>query len=175
MLSLLVNHLKQFQKGFVRGSRALGRSDGGAFVELALLMSFFGAPLMAGTAEIAFMLYDSIEVANAAHTGALYGMMSSTFAADSSGIQAAAKEEAADLGSSLTVTPTAYYACSSAVDGTQYTTQAAATTACTGTGNHSLEFVQVVATANVSLPISVPGLLPSPITLSNTSVMEVEE
>lgn len=157
------------------GRRILRGTDGSAFVELALLVSFFGAPLLMGTAETGFMLYDSIEVENAAHTGAMYGMMSSTFAADSTGIQSAAREEAPDIGTNLTVTPTTYYACSAAVDGTQYTTQAAASAACSGAGNHGLEFVQVAATASVPLPIRVPGILPSSITLSNTSVMEVEE
>jgi len=157
------------------GRVILRGNEGSAFVELALLLSFFAAPLLMGTAETGFMLYDSIEVENAAHTGAMYGMMSATFAADSTGIQNAAKEEATDLSSNLTVTPTTYYACSAAVDGTQYASQAAATAACSGAGNHGLEFVQVNATAAVPLPIRVPGILPSSVTLSNTSVMEVEE
>lgn len=168
----LLQNLKLAKKS---GRSILRGNEGSAFVELALLVSFFGAPLLMGTAETGFMLYDSIEVENAAHTGAMYGMMSATFAADSSGIQSAAKEEAQDLGSNLTVTPTTYYACSAAITGTQYTTQAAATAACSGAGNHGLEFVQVVATATVPLPIRVTGILPSSVTLSNTSVMEVEE
>ncbi|HUN83067.1 MAG TPA: TadE family protein [Terracidiphilus sp.] len=160
---------KNSGRGILRGN------EGGAFVELALLVSFFAAPLLMGTAETGFMLYDSIEVENAAHTGAMYGMMSSTFAADSTGIQTAAQEEAPDLGTNLTVTPTTYYACSAAIDGTQYSSQAAATAACSGAGNHGLQFVQVAATAVVPLPIRVPGILPGSVTLSNTSVMEVQE
>ncbi len=119
------------------------------------------------------MIYDSIEVSNAAHTGAVYGMISATFASDTSAIQTATQNEATDFGTNLSVTPTVYWACSSAEGGTQYTTQSAATTACTGS-SHPLEFIQVVATAAATPPVHFP-LLPSTFNLSSTSVMEVEE
>jgi len=143
-------------------------------LEMALMLAIFGIPLLLGTVEAATWVYASIEVSNAAHAGAMYAMTSSTFANDTSGITTAAQQEASDFGANLTVTPTAYYACSAALGGTQYTTQAAATTACTGAGDHPLEFVQVVASAPVTPPIRIPGL-PKTFTLNGTSVMEVEE
>jgi Flp pilus assembly protein TadG len=155
-------------------SRLFEEEAGGALVEIALCIPLIGAPLLIGTVETGMVLYDSIEISNAAHAGTAYGMMSSTFAADSAGMTAAAKGEAADLGSLITVTPTTYFACSQSVAGTQYTTQAGANSACTGTSNHSLEFVQVNTSAAVPVPFRVPGL-PNSYNLTATSVMEVEE
>jgi Flp pilus assembly protein TadG len=155
-------------------ARLLRAESGGALVEMALCIPLLGAPVLIGTAETGMALYDSIEVSNAAHAGTAYGMMSSTYAASSSGMISAAQGEAPDLGSALNVTPTTYYACSQSIAGTQYTSQSAANSACTGSSNHSLEFVQVITTATVPIPFRVPGL-PTSFYLASTSVMEVEE
>jgi Flp pilus assembly protein TadG len=155
-------------------ARLLRAESGGALVEMALCIPLLGAPVLIGTAETGMALYDSIEVSNAAHAGTAYGMMSSTYAASSSGMISAAQGEAPDLGSALNVTPTTYYACSQSIAGTQYTSQSAANSACTGSSNHSLEFVQVITTATVPIPFRVPGL-PTSFYLTATSVMEVEE
>jgi hypothetical protein len=72
------------------------------------------------------------------------------------------------------VAPTTFYACSQSIGGTQYTTQSAASSACTGGSNHSLEFVQVNTSASIPIPFRVPGL-PTSLNLTATSVMEVEE
>jgi len=155
-------------------TRLLRAETGGALVEMALCIPLLGAPVLIGTAETGMAIYDSIEVSNAAHAGTAYGMMSSTYAASSAGMIAAAREEAPDLGSALIATPTTYYACSQSIAGAQYTSQSAANSACTGTSNHSLEFVQVITTATVPIPFRVPGL-PTSFFLTATSVMEVEE
>lgn len=148
---------------------------GNATLELSLSLSLLGVPLLLGTYESAIVVHDSIEVTNAAHAGAMYGMVSSSYASDNSGITTAAQDEASDFGAGLTVTPTTYYACSSALNGTQYSTQAAASAACpSGATNHYLQFVQVATSATLSLPVHMASL-PSTITLSGTSVMEVEE
>jgi Flp pilus assembly protein TadG len=161
---------------FQRCRKQLGRESGNASLELALALSMFGAPLMLGTSEAAFMIYDSIEVSNAAHAGAMYGMISSTLASDTSGIQRAAQGEAADFGNNLTVTPTVYYACSNAVTGTQYSTESAASAVCPGNNpsNHYLEFVQVASSISVTSPVQMPGL-PKTWTLNGSSTMEVQE
>ena len=148
--------------------------SGSALVELAVVLGVLGVPLVLGTLYTSTLLLDDIEISNAAHAGALYGMQSIGSAADTAGIIAAAQSEATDFGTRLTVTGTIYYACSSAEGGTQYTTQAAAAAACTGGTNHPLEFIQVTASAPVTPVASVPGL-PTSLTLSSTSVMEVEE
>jgi len=157
-----------------RCCRQLQGESGGALVEIALCIPLLGGPILIGTVETGMALYDSIEVSNAAHAGAAYGMMSATYAADSTGMIAAAQGEAGGIGSSLTVTPTAYFACSQSIGGNQYTTQTAANSACTGASNHTLEFVRVTTSASVPIPFRVPGL-PTSFNLAATSVMEVEE
>jgi Flp pilus assembly protein TadG len=158
--------------------RGLLREElGSSMIELALVVSILGLPLFAGTAEMGLVVYDSLEVANAANAGAYYGMRSSTFASSTSGIISAAQAEAGDFTTRLTVTPTTYYACSAAVAGTQYTgtnAQVNATSGCTGTGNHPLEFVQVTASITVTPGIHLPALSSS-FALSHTAVMEVEQ
>jgi Flp pilus assembly protein TadG len=155
--------------------RRFSDDAGNAVLELAFTFGVFAMPMLVGTSELAIVIYDSIEVSNCAHAGAMYAMMSSTFAADTAGIQKAAQAEAADFGTSVTVTPTSYYACSSAVDGTQYPTEAAASAVCPANGsNHYLQFVKVVSSVNITPPVQCPGL-PKTWTVSGTSVMEVQE
>jgi Flp pilus assembly protein TadG len=155
-----------------------GGESGNALVELALAFSFIGIPLLLGTVEMGYVVYDSVEVSNAANAGALYGMQNSTDAASNAGITTAAQAEAPDFGSNLTVTATTYYACSLAAGGTQYSTasytQAQAAAKCTGAGNHALEFIQVLTSATATPPVHCPGL-PKTFTLGGTSVLEVEQ
>ena len=160
-----------------RLSLRLGGDKGGALVEMAMAVAFLGAPLLLGTAEIGSLINDSIEISGAANAGALYGMRSLTLASDTPGITAAAQSEASDFGAKLTVTPMAYYACSLAVGGTQYTGANAltnATTNCTGVSNHPLEFIQVSTSVVVTPTIQCPGLLKS-LKVTGFAVMEVEQ
>jgi hypothetical protein len=110
-------------------------------------------------------------------------MTSSNLAADTPGITLAAQNEAPAFvnsqgASTLTVTPTTYYACSAAQGGTQYPTTTAGLTAAqaacpSSATNHYLQFIQVVVSGPVTLPFSCCNF-PASITLSSTSVMEVE-
>jgi TadE-like protein len=155
------------------------RDQGGsAVVELAVVVSLLGVPLLLGTGQMGLIVYDSIEVSHAAAVGAAYGMQSLTFAADTTQIIAAARAEASDFtGTTLTVTPTTYYVCSSAITGTQYTgtnAQANAVSACTGSNNRAVEMVQVNTSAVVTPKVHCPGL-PASFTLAGSSVMEVEQ
>ncbi|MGD0797694.1 MAG: hypothetical protein ABR910_08215 [Acidobacteriaceae bacterium] len=150
---------------------------GSAVLELALVCAFFAPPLLLGTAQMGILVYDSIEIANAAGAATSYGMQSLTYAANTSGITTAAQTEASDFGTALSVTPTTFYACANALGGTQYTgtnAQSNANAGCTGSGNHELEFVKVVTNATVTPAIHCPGL-PTSFTLTGSSVMEVEE
>ena len=147
---------------------------GSALIELGLVLACLGVPTLLGIIYIGVILSDSIEIANAAHAGAMYGMRSSTYSSETSYIISSAQAEAPDFGTNLTVTPTTYYACSNALDGTHYSTQTLANTACTGGTTHALEFLQVVASATVQ-PLGKVAGLPTSITLSSTSVTEVEE
>ncbi|MGD0797771.1 MAG: hypothetical protein ABR910_08615 [Acidobacteriaceae bacterium] len=155
----------------------LRSEHGNALIEVAFTVSLLGVPLMIGTADLGFLVYDSIEVTNAAHAAANYGMQSSTYAANTSGMTTVAQAEATDFGTNLGVTPSSYYACSTAIAGTQYTgtsAQTNANTACTGGTNHALQFVKVTTSATVTPPIHLP-LLPSSFTITGVSVMEVEQ
>jgi len=155
-------------------ARGLRDETGSALIELASILALFGVPLLLGTIYTGVLMADYIEITNAAHTGAMYAMRSSSWAEDNTGIITAAQADASHLGTSLTVTPSIYYVCSDAQDGTQYATPVAATAACTCGTSHPLEFVQVVASAPITPPSTFPGL-PKTMTLSSTSAMEVEE
>jgi Flp pilus assembly protein TadG len=159
----------------VAKSRILREESGGSLVELALIMVFFYLPLLIGTGEVGLLVYDSIEISNAAQAGTDYGMGSATLAADNAGMTTAAQSEASEFGTLLTVTPLTYYVCAAAVTGTQYTgsnAQANATAGCTGTNNHALQFVQVTTSATVKPPIHLPGL-PTSYLLQGFSAKEV--
>lgn len=174
--SLLAAHWPRVSRS-PAGRSGLRCESGNALVELAVIVAFLGVPLLLGTAEMALVVYESIEISNAAHAGAAYAMQSLTYASNTTGITSAAQDEAPDFGTSLSVTPATFYACSAAIDGTRYTgtnAQTSATNACTGGSNHPLEFVQVNTSAVVTPPIHLPGLTSS-FTLTGCSVMEVEQ
>jgi hypothetical protein len=157
--------------------KALRDDSANALIEVSLITAFIGVPMLLGTMQTGFLIYDSIEISNAAYAGALFGMQSSTFASETSTIVSTAQAEAADFGTALTVTPTAYWACSNALAGTQYTgasAQANAQSACTGGTNHALEFIKVTTSATVTTAIHCPGLART-YTLTGSSVMEVEQ
>jgi Flp pilus assembly protein TadG len=175
MASLLKSRLHRFSsrsRALLRQSRRLQDESGSSLVELALTLGLLGVPLLLGTVHFSVLLIDSIIVSNAAHAGAEYGMASATYASDTSYIVTAAQEDASGLGTTLNVTPTIFYVCSTAIGGTQYSTQSAATTACSS--SHPLEFLQVVASATVTPVLGFPGF-PNTVTVSSTSIMEVEE
>jgi Flp pilus assembly protein TadG len=150
----------------------LGGEDGSSMIELAFVVCFFLMPLFVGASEVGMLIYDSIEVTNAASTGALCGMQSPTLAASTAGITAAARADAPDFGANLSVTPTTYWVCAAFISGTRYTTQAAATSACTGNNNQPLEFLKVDTSATITMPLKFPAL-PSTYTLTGVSVQEV--
>jgi len=152
--------------GLLRGEGA------GSLVEVALFVSILVPPILLGVADMGMVIYYSIEISNAAHTGALYGMPTSVDAANTAGITTAAQAEAHDFPSAkVTVTPTTYWVCNTAQGGTTYATSAAATSPCSPA--YPLEFVKVVVSAPVTPPFHCCGI-PASITLSSTSIMEVE-
>jgi Flp pilus assembly protein TadG len=154
--------------------RCLRDEGGSSVVEVAMIVGIFGPALLLGTVDISTIVYSSIEISSAAHAADLYGIQSSTYAADTTGMTTAAQNEAPDYASNLTVTPTQFYACSASEGGTQYTTQSAANSACTGLGNHALQFLEVDVSSAVTPAIHFTGL-PSSFTIKGRSVMEIEE
>lgn len=158
--------------------RIFADTTANATLEIALTISILGTPLLLGTAAVGFLIYDSIEVSNAAHAGAAYGMLSDAFAHNTTQISAVAHAEAQDLGAHLTVaTPTIFFACSAALDGAQFSSASQAEAACGSSGvsnNQALEFIQVNTTASVTPVFQFPGL-PKQWTLRGQSVMMVQE
>jgi Flp pilus assembly protein TadG len=159
---------------FVMRFRFWREDRGDALVEVALIVSLVLFPMLVGIVELGITVFDSIEISNAAHAGAMYGMISSTYAANSTGITTAAQAEAPEFNTALGVAPSIFYVCSSSIGGTQYSTQTAANTACTGASNHSLEFVQVSTSATITPAIRCPGL-PNSFILRGYSAMEVAQ
>jgi Flp pilus assembly protein TadG len=141
--------------------RGLRGDSGSALWELALIISFLGVPLLLGTADIATLCYDAIEVQNAANAGAMFAMYSTGDASSTTGIMHNAQNEAPDFGTNLTVTSSESWLCILNMSAVPYTTQAAATAACTGAGNAPATLVTVQTSATVTLPFPVPGLASS--------------
>jgi Flp pilus assembly protein TadG len=165
-------HIHQWIARFCSKARVLSAESGNALVETALVLGIFGVPLFYGTSDLAVWTSSTIEIDNAAHAGALFGMQdsSASYAGNSAGIQAAAQSEAGSFGTSLTTTSTKLYACASSQD-TQYPTLDS-TPSCSGTGDYKVEFIQVVASAPLTLPFHCCGM-PQPLTLTSTSEMQV--
>ena len=91
--------------------RRLFRAESGqALTELGLILPALTLVLI-GAVELARVAYVAIEVSNAAHAGAQYGAQSIIYASDSTGIQNAAANDAANVTLAST-TPTLTYTCS---------------------------------------------------------------
>lgn len=85
--------------------RVFSNQSGQALIELALTLPILVA-LLIGAAELAQVSYVAIEVANAAKAAAQYGAQNVTTAADTTGMQTAAINDAGNLpltGSDVTV------------------------------------------------------------------------
>jgi Flp pilus assembly protein TadG len=168
-----ISHIFHRRRSANLARRGVLRGEcGSSLVELALIVSILVPPLLLGVADMAIVLYFSIEISSAAHAGALYGMPSGVMAGGTAAIRTAAQAEAHDfLAANVTVTPTTYWTCNTAQGGTTYATSAAAASPCSPA--YPLEFVKVVVSAPVSPPFHCCGI-PATITLSSASVMEVE-
>src|SRR5580704_19789236 len=98
--SVLLLHRSLHARALTRRND-LRSESGNALIELAFVLSLIGVPLLLGVGYLGVLLLDSIEIANAAHAGTEYGMQSSTFAEETTGITAAAQNESSRIGSSL--------------------------------------------------------------------------
>jgi Flp pilus assembly protein TadG len=82
--------------------RSRNRHRGAAIVELALLLPFLALMFVAAV-DFGRVFYYYVTVTNCARSGALYGSIDASHAADTTGIQSAAKAEAPELSSALNV------------------------------------------------------------------------
>ncbi|HEY2860613.1 MAG TPA: TadE/TadG family type IV pilus assembly protein [Terracidiphilus sp.] len=150
--------------------KSIGRTDGASMVELALVVGFFGPLLLLGTAELSILVYDSIELADAAHAGADYASQyyianSNTALPAQSQVTTAVTNDAPELvgmlksGTSLTATISTGCGTGSASAGNTVPT----------CNSGTLPYVKVTATATV-VPIFQGFRLSSVTMTSNATV-----
>ena len=123
--------------------------DGGALVELAMLLPFFTL-LMLGAIDVGRAYYLAIEVAGAAHAAAAYGSQNPT---DTTGIKNAAQDDAPNVPNLSVGTPT--YGCECA-DGSSYSAS------CSTTPSSCPNSLNVVYRVNVTVQGSYTTLIPWP-------------
>jgi len=154
--------------------------SGNALIELAMIFTFLGIPMLWGTSQMGVLVYDSIEVSNAANAGAVYGAKDTTHAANTAGITTAAQADATDFpranmgNSALTVTSNYFYYCANAVGGANPKLSTNASCGAAGTSNETMEFVQVTTSATVTPILKFPGV-PSSYTVRGNAVLTVQQ
>jgi Flp pilus assembly protein TadG len=149
--------------------RRLGGEQGYSLVEVSLLVSFFGVPLLLGAVEMGRLAYAGIEVSNAARAGAAFASQSVADSTDTTDTTTAATNEANDV-EGVSVTQSTFCVCSNSPSTT--VTCSSVTTSCTGTGNHGISFVQVNTAATVNPVLRFPGL-PASVTLRGEAAMRI--
>ena len=154
---------------FLRRLKELRGDAGNSLVEVSLLVSFFGVPLLLGVTEVGRIAYSAIEVSNAARAGAAFASESVSTSTDTTDTKQAALNEASDI-TGMTVTQSTVCVCSSA-PGTTVTCSSSATT-CSPAPNHAIQFVQVNTSLTINPIFHMPSL-PSSITLKGQETMRV--
>jgi Flp pilus assembly protein TadG len=146
---------KQRHRGVMRGG-----DEGQSLVETAVMFPLLIVLLAAG-AEFARAAFAAIEVSSAAKAAVQYGAQNHSTVQDSTGMQTAAANDAADL-TGLTATPSTSLICS---DGT-----AVSSTDCPGA--HVEVILTVTTSATYNPLIHWPGL-PTTFALSGQAVQKV--
>lgn len=148
-----------------RARMACVGESGQALVEAAIAAPLFFLLLM-GSAELARLAYSAIEIQNAAEAGALYAIQTAATMGDTSGMQAAAQADAANLSGVSIANPTYSYSCS---DGS---IPNLSTNACsTGLTETSIHVTTAVTFNPV---VHIPGLL-GPFTLHGNAAERCEQ
>jgi Flp pilus assembly protein TadG len=141
-----------------------------SLVEMAIMLPVF-ILLAMGAAEFGTLAFYSIEVSNAARAGLAYGAQSPATAANTSGIQTAAQDDAPDVTriATLAVTPTVACSCTS---GTTITcTNAAAN--CTSP-DRIIQTLHVATSATMTPFFHAEGM-PASYTLTGSAYMRVQQ
>jgi Flp pilus assembly protein TadG len=139
--------------------------SGQALVELTVGISVF-VLLLVGVAEFGTVAYSAIEVSNAARAGVQYGAQSRTTAADTTGMQNAATQDAHDLSALISATASKSCTCANGNASTCLNTDCS--------GSRIVELVTVNTTATVTPAYHVP-LVPQSFTLTGKAVMRVHQ
>jgi Flp pilus assembly protein TadG len=159
------------QDGTVRARFADFSSETGqALVELALALPLL-ISLIIGAIDLGRLVYMAVGASNAAHAGAQYGCQNPATAADLTGMQTAAANDASDLvgagNGNLAATATNFCQCA---DGSGQSLSCASPPACANT--HVVEYVNVSTTVNYTPWFAYPGV-PSSVTVHGSAVMQV--
>jgi Flp pilus assembly protein TadG len=148
-----------------RPARQAGES-GQTILEVALLTPVL-LLLAVGIIEIGRYAYYSILVANAARAGAQYGAQSLATAADTTGIQTAAKNDGQNV-AGLTVATQQECGCTGLSIGSS-----CPATSCSSP-NHALVYVKVSTSGKFNSLFKYPGI-PTSITVNSTELMRVAQ
>lgn len=148
-------------KGLMKIVSACSRHDGSSILETALVMPVL-LVLVMGTVDFGRAYYVAIEVASAAHAGAVYGIQNPT---DTAGMEAASKLDAPDISA---LTPVATYGCECS-DGSAAVASCTAPPACT---YNYVNYVSVTTTTIYTPLVPYPGI-PHSLTLTSTARMRV--
>jgi Flp pilus assembly protein TadG len=132
---------------YLRLIRVIVDAEGASFVELAIVLPLFLLMLIP-VVDLGRGFYTAIEVASAAHAGAIYGVENPT---DTSGMELAAKAGTSNLSN---VTATATYGCECS-DGTSAVDSCASTPSCT---YNYVTYVNVKVTSPYRTVFGYPGL-----------------
>jgi Flp pilus assembly protein TadG len=127
--------------------RILADAEGASFVELAFVLPLFLFMLIP-VVDVGRAFYAAIEVASAAHSGAMYGVENSS---DTAGMVLAAKSGASNLSN---VSATAAYGCECS-DGTSAISSCTSIPSCT---YNYVTYVDVTVTSPYKPVLGYPGL-----------------
>jgi Flp pilus assembly protein TadG len=167
-------------------SKKLRGNDGAAFIEVALVLPLLTLMLV-GAAEFGRIAYAAIEVTNAARAAVAYGSQTVYTALDSTGMQAAATDDAPNI-SSVVATPSRPCVCESITSSTG-AVQTSSITICSGTTDtlaidcpnitpgviqYVVNYVAVSTQATVSTMFHYPGI-PTSFTLKGFAKMRVQQ
>ncbi len=155
------------RRGIVVGARRHFK-PGQAATELAFSVPIL-ALLLVGTADFGRAFFFNQEVVAAARAGAQYGSQSSSTAADSTGIKAAAVANAINIsGFDASHVTTSFCTCNAPAGVT-----ACASTYCNG-ANSMASYVTVTATATFTTLVNYPGV-PHVTNMSSNAIMQVQQ
>ncbi len=155
------------------GQSKPNKETGVAMIEMVIVLPFLLMLLFIAT-EFGQFSYFSIEVANAAHAGAQFGASSPTNAANISGMQQAAINDASDI-SGLSSTASSFCRCSSGGGNV-----ACLLTSCSGS-SRLIQYVRVSTSATLIPWFSYPPIstafapLVSPNSFNATAIMRVSQ
>jgi len=165
LISPATNRVKRVTSAARSHTRAfLANRSGNALVEFAFMAPFL-LFLLAGAINLGLVIEQNIRVASAARAAAQYGTHSMARSYDTNGIVMAARSDANDSQSALSVAPGRYCTCPETGD------EVTCTTSCTGSEAPQAH-VSVTVERELAYLLPVPGFGGS-VTLSHTVDMRV--